>query len=417
MDKKTSGAWIIHHTHKLQGVKLATPDYEQIGFAGKCGILLNALAGSAESKMSNDRVNALARANGVSVRLELPAILDELHRQRLIDKGASGLSVLGLTTAQTLEHTASIFDGASPGPCEKVAIDLAERASSLPLVKESAAEYISDTYHIGDSDTKEILQQCEQIGFFDTEKAARQQVYFNGNLFRREDIAKANAIVQSLTSDDQRRVVELTERLKASGCIAMSEATAILGEQLYSKMCAVGFLDQNSIGNEAGTFSFVTRPAAFSKFTNSAADDAFDLAKAFVTSLTYGMTSSPYGRGRIRMIEALMRKLINGASVGPATAIGQDYKVLEMKGVVELRPAGNDRFFMRLLKREVGQLALAVITEGEAGGSPLLEMPGVSATRYDGPEVNRSVIRKRQAEPLKRGVARLLSDLRTGGLR
>ena len=28
MDKKTSGAWIIHHTHKLQGVKLATPDYE-----------------------------------------------------------------------------------------------------------------------------------------------------------------------------------------------------------------------------------------------------------------------------------------------------------------------------------------------------------------------------------------------------
>jgi hypothetical protein len=117
------------------------------------------------------------------------------------------------------------------------------------------------------------------------------------------------------------------------------------------------------------------------------------------------------------MIEALMRKLISGASVGPATAIGQDYKVLEMKGVVEVRPAGNGRFFMRLLKREVGQLALTVITEGEAGGSPLLEMPGVSATRYDGPEVNRSVIRKRQAEPLKRGVARLLSELRTGGLR
>ena len=116
-------------------------------------------------------------------------------------------------------------------------------------------------------------------------------------------------------------------------------------------MCAIGFIDENSIGNEAGTFSFVTRPAAFSKFTNSAADDAFDLAKAFVTSLTYGMTSSPYGRGHIRMIEALMRKLINGTSVGPATAIGQDYKVLEMKGVVEVRPAGDGRFFMRLLKR------------------------------------------------------------------
>ncbi len=417
MDKKTSGAWIIHHTHKLQGVRLATPDYEQIGFAGKCGILLNALAGSAESTLTSDRVAALAKANGISARLELPAILDELQGQRLIDKDASGVAVLGLTTAQTLEHTAEIFDAASPGPCEKVAIDLAEKASDLPVVKDDAAEYVSDTYHIPNLETGDILQQCEQIGFFDSEDVSGESVYFNGNLFRREDINKANAILHSLNSDDERRVVELTERLKASGCMAKSEAIGVLGNELYSKMCSIGFIDENSIGNEAGTFSFVTRPAAFSKFTNSAADDAFDLAKAFVTSLTYGMTSSPYGRGRIRMIEALMRKLINGSSVGPATAIGQDYKVLEMKGVVEVRPAGDGRFYMRLLKREVGQLALTVITEGEAGGSSLLEMPGVSATRYDGPEINRSVVRKRQAEPLKRGVARLLSDLRTGGLR
>lgn len=417
MDKKTSGAWIIHHTHKLQGVRLATPDYEQIGFAGKCGIVLNALAGSAESELTNDRVAALAKANGITVRLELPAILDELERQRLIDKGDAGIVVLGLTTAQTLEHTQEIFDEASPGPCEKVAIDLAEKASDLPVVKRAAAEYVSDTYHIPNHETEEVLRQCEEIGFFDSEEVSGEPIYFNGNLFRREDINKANAILRSLSSDDERRIVELTERLKASGCIAKSDAIGVLDQQLYSKICSIGFIDENSIGNESGTFSFVTRPAAFSKFTNSAADDAFDLAKAFVTSLTYGMTSSPYGRGRIRMIEALMQKLIDGGRVGPATAIGQDYKVLEMKGVVEVRSAGDGRFYMRLLKKEVGRLALMVITEGEAGGTSLLEMPGVSATRYDGPEVNRSVIRKRQAEPLKRSVAQLLSDIRTGGLR
>jgi hypothetical protein len=88
-----------------------------------------------------------------------------------------------------------------------------------------------------------------------------------------------------------------------------------------------------------------------------------------------------------------------------------------MKGVVEVRSEGSWRFFMRLLKKEVGQLALTVITEGEAGGTPLLQMPGVSATTYKGPEANRSVIRKKQPEPLKRSVAVLLSDLRTGGLK
>ena len=416
MDKKISGAWIIHHTHKLQGVKLTAPDYEEIGFAGKCGIVLNALAGSAETELTTDRVAALAKANGISVRLELPSILDELKRQRLIDQGDTGIAVLGLTTAQTLEHTSAIFEDASPGPCEKAAIDIAEKVSDLPVVKEAAAEYISDAYHLPNTETGEILRQCEQIGFFDAEEISGQSVYFNGNLFRREDMNKANAVLASLSPDDERHVVELTERLKTTGCIAKSDALTVLGEQLYSKMCSIGFIDENSIGNESGTFSFVTRPAAFSKFTNSAADDAFDLAKAFVTSLTYGMTSSPYGRGRIRMIEALMRKLIGGSWVGPATAIGQDYKVLEMKGVVEVRSARDGRFYMRLLKREVGQLALTVITEGEAGGASLLEMPGVSATRYEGPEANRSLIRKKQAEPLKRGVARLLSDLRTGGL-
>lgn len=417
MNKKTSGAWIIHHTLKLQGVKLTIPDYDQISFAGKCGIALNALAGSTESELTTDRVAALATANGISVRLELPAILDELQRQRLIDKGDAGIAVLGLTTGQTLEHTAEIFNEASPAPCEKAAIDLAEQTSNLPVIKHDAAEYVSDTYRISNRETGEILQQCEQIGFFDAEKVSDESVYFNGNLFRREDMRKANAILQSLNSGDEHRVVELTDSLKASGCIPKSDAIRILGEQLYSKMCSIGFIDENSIGNESGTFSFVTHPAAFSKFTNSAADDAFDLAKAFVTSLTYGMTSSPSGRGRITMIEPLMRKLINGASVGPVTAIGQDYKVLELKGVVEVRPAGGGRFYMRLLKREVGELALTVITEGETAGTSLLEMPSVSATRYIGPEANRSIIRKRQAEPAKHAVAQMLTNLRTGGFR
>ena len=97
----------------------------------------------------------------------LPAIPDELQTQRLIQKGASDRSLPGLTTAQTLEQTASIFDGASPGPCERGAIDLAERTSAWPPVNGSAAEYVSDIYRTGHSETGEFLQQCEQIGFFD----------------------------------------------------------------------------------------------------------------------------------------------------------------------------------------------------------------------------------------------------------
>ncbi len=417
MDKKTKGAWIIHHCEKLRGVTLGMQEYDQINFAGKCGILLNALAASKETEIANDRIDSLAKANGISIRLELPTILKKLHNQRLIDRSPSGITVLGLTTAQTLEHTATIFEEASPAECEKASLEISEKASDLPIVKEDATEYISDVFHLAKKESDDMIFQFEQIGFVDSEDVSNDTLYFNGNLFRRDDIIKINGVISSLGPEDRRKTVELSEMLTSSGCLPQKTAKCILGDILYSKLCSIGFIDENSIGNEAGVFSFVTRPSAFCKFTNSAADDAFDLAKAFVTSLTYGITASPYIRGRITMIEALMKKMIAGHWVGPATAIGQDYKVLELKGVIEVRPLIDGRFSMRLLKKDIGRLALKVITEGEASTESLLQLPSVSATLYKGPEKNRTVLRKKQTAPLKKGVAGLLNDLRTGGIR
>ncbi len=415
MDNKTVGAWIIHHTKKLQGVHLPRFDYDHINLAGKCGILLSALSRSSDSDLPNDKVELLAQANGLSATTELPTILNKLDEQRLIDKGSSGISVLGLTTIQTLEYTANIYNSTESKPCEEISIDLAEKSSRIPIIKDNLLEYVSDTYHMSDSETTDILNQCEQIRFFDFEDALGEKVYFNGNLFRRENMRKTKAILSSLNSEDEKKVSELIGLLKAAGCVPKAEVVKHLGDELYSKVCAIGFIDENSIGNEKGISTFITMPAAFTKFTNTAADDAFDLAKAFVTSLTYGMTMSSFGRGRIVVIEALMKKLINGEWVGPATAIGQDYKVLEMKGVVELKQADNNMFNMRLLKPEVGELALLVIKEGDVGGAPLLELPGASATRYDGPELNRMIMRKQQAPPLKKGAQEMLRALRTGG--
>ncbi|MCG3163134.1 MAG: hypothetical protein JMDDDDMK_04517 [Acidobacteria bacterium] len=418
MNDKTIGAWVIHHSQKLRAVEL-TPDYEQISFAGKRGSVLNAFTGSEDSSITNDKMNALSQANGIHTRLELPAILNELERQRLIDKGEHGIEVLGLTSGQVLEKTAAILEEVSPKACERAAIDLSEQTSDLPMKKEHAAEYISDAYEISSQETEDILRQYEEIGFFDFEDLSEgeEKIYFNGNLFRHGEMAKANAVISSLSSADQKKVQHLLTRLTAVGCLARADAMAIAGDTLYSKLCAIGFVDENSIGNERGSFVFVTRPAAFSKFSLSVVDDAFDLAKAFVTSLTYGITTSPDSRGRIRMIEALLGKLIAGKSVGPATAIGHDYKVLEMKGVLKVSPAGHGMFTMRLLKREVGELALAVITEGEASTESLLHLPSVSATTYQGPEANRIMQRKRQSPPLKKSVANLLRDIRTGGIR
>jgi len=347
----------------------------------------------------------------------VPAILTELQRQKLILQGNGNFEILGLTGQAVLEHTATIFDESDHESYEEAVIDVSEIASESPITDKAAAEVMSDTYRLSNSEVTNTLQLGGNIGFFDSEKISdKEKLLFNGNLFRREDAKKVNAVLSSLKQGESTLLLELNAKLHASGCLPLETAHHVLSQGLFARLHSIGMFDVSIVGNENGKSYFVTRPAAFSKFTNSIADDALDLAKALVASLTYGMTISSYYRGRIQMISALMNKLIAGGSVGPATAIGNDYQALEYKGVVEVTPATGGMFTMKLLKPEVGRLALSVIQDGDITAERIPQLPGANVTEYVNPEANREVQRKDSTEAVKLKVRDLLSEIRMGGL-
>ena len=170
--------------------------------------------------------------------------------------------------------------------------------------------------------------------------------------------------------------------------------------------------------NSTEEVGFLTLPSAFSKFSNSMVDDAFDLAKAFVSSVTYGMTKSSYERGQIQMIDALLSALVRGERVGPVRAIAEDYKVLELKGVVEVQEGtkkGRTGPMLKLLKTEVGELALQVIRQGDVSEYSLSSLPSAAVTRFNGPEHNRERIRREQVKASPKATNDMLSVLRSGG--
>lgn len=413
MDKKTKGAWIVHHTNKLKTV--TTHDFDQINLAGKCGMFLSNLVSSEQTNFTNEQVGIIAQAAEISVKLELKSIIDELTKQKLISRGKNGIEVLGLSTAATLGHITTIFEESQPLEREDAVIDLAEKTSDLPCNLNLAKEYISDTYKLDTKQSQEVLDVAEGIGFIDFEKIDdTQKLLFNGNLFRRENANKINAICSYLSDLEASKIIELNDFLTKNSCIPLNQAQDILGQYLFKKLHSIGMYDVNILGNEQGNHQFVTKPSAFSKFTETIADDAFDLAKLFVTSLTYGITQSPNNRGRIRMIQVLMQKLINGDWVGPATAIGKDYKILELRRVVQVRESNiPGRFDMKLLKKDVGELALKVIIDGDVS-TESLPLPSASIMSYKGPEETRTYQRKSQTPKLKYEVGAILNDLRTG---
>jgi len=418
MDKKTKGSWLIHHTNKLQGVTNQS-GYEKTYLAGKAGILLSAISANKDTTVNNDRLAVLATAANINATFELPKLIEVLQQQKLIDKSSGGVAVLGVTTATALQHTSDLFDSLTPSANEVASIALAERASVAPILANDVARDLADTYKLATADLGQLFSDAEQIGFVDTEKlGGNQTLLFNGNLFRRDTTQKIKAVLDSLNTAEQAKLNELTETLRKRACVSTDYAKQFLGEALFQKVTAIGLFDISVVSNSTEDVGFLTLPSAFSKYSNSMVDDAFDLAKAFVSSVTYGMTKSYYERGQIQMVDALLGALVRGESVGPVRAIAEDYKVLELKGVVEVKQGtkkGRTGPMLRLLKTEVGELALQAIRQGDVSEHSLNALPTAAVTTFNGPEHNREKVRRTQTKMSPKATNDMLSVLRTGG--
>ena len=411
--KETTGAWIVHHGQKIALDATAAAEFPAIDEAAKAANLLVRLGEANEATLSNKLVKAVAQSAGLNPRYELDGLLSTLKRRRLIDRSENEVVVLGVTTRGALALASDLFEGAEPNQIERASLQLAEEASNSPVAASRAVEYVSDTYSLSTTEAKDFVNQSEQIGFVDAEGDGSDRLLFNGHLFRRDNVEKASRVLNSLSSSEQAKIAEFDQLLKTSGCLPMSEASTILGDELHKKLFATSLYDTHTVSNEQGENIFITSPGAFHKFVDPLIDDTFDMAKALVASLYYGMTRSSYSRGQITKIDRLLSKLINGFEVGPAPAIGQDYRVLEERRVVQIRRSGNS-FNMKLLKTEVGELALQVLQSGDANAAAVVSLPNAPMSGYAGPEVSRTRVRKTQTPLSKRQTLDVLEALRSG---
>lgn len=418
---RTVGAWVVSHAIKLQKVDVQG-QFPIIDTAGRYGILLSILSASEQSQIPLSKLEILAKANGINPKLVLPQLLSMMRDRHLIlpsDDG-SAYELLGLTHGSVLEKTAELFDELGPEPEERAAIAVAEEVSTAPLRTAELSEFVSDTFRLTDERTRDFLSDVEQIGFVDAEDldaAKRDKLFFNGNIFRVDDPNKTLKVLQSLSSAEQAAVREFDQLIAANGFATVDEALARLGDKLFAKLQAIAIFDVSRVANDQEEVLYVTRPAAFAKYGTPWEEDTLDYAKALVASLAYGMTRRPKGMAKIVLLDRLLRRLITGAWVGSTTAAGEDYRYLEFKRVVETREGQWPGYYdLRLLKREVGVIALQVLTQGESSSESILEkMPSSPVVSYAGPETNRTTVRKKKAvQPSDRKVADMLQSVRTG---
>lgn len=418
MENRTKGAWIINHTKKLQDFS-ETTNFEDIQLAGKCGIFLSNLAATnEETQISKEKVYAIATNSNINKKLELPAIKEALRNAQLIDFNSKGdIAVLGITSANILSHTADIFDQNDNLEYQYAALEISNHVSDKPIDESILKEYISDKYKIDQKKQLELFTQSEEVGFIDFEKLDEGKTYFNGNLFKRDTLSKTTKVLSSLSSEEGRKLSELDSLINKEGCVILEVAEALLGKTLLSKVKSIAMYDFNEVSNNIHSKVYLTKPSSFSKYGNPFEDDVLDLAKSFISSLIYGMQISSNLRGKIQgysMLRNTLKKLLRGDRVGPCTAIGQDYQILEVNRVIQLEHSTNNRYYMRLLKYDVAEIALEVIEKGDLADHSTIEttFSSSSVSRYKGPEAHRIEVRRKKESTIKTDIKDLIRTIR-----
>lgn len=422
MDSKTMGAWLLAQSKSLDAVNGAGR-LENIQYAGRTGRLFNLLRRTADKNggiavVPAATVQEICRLNNID-RASRETGLAVLGRQGRIEVGSTGdVAILGATSTSVLESTAEIFEETKPSNEEKAVVHLSEKVSERPDTRSAIEEFVSDTFQISKDETSSLIDVCRATAILDQEEDKGLAILFNNNTFRSgQYAAKAFKLMQGLTTTEQQNLSELQIRIQSKGAVLDLDAQHVLGSDLYRRVVAVGLFDRLEVSNSTEAVGYLTSPDAFQKFGKPFEEDPVDDAKALLASLTYGMTRSDGKRGAIEYPDALLRNLINGMEVGGSygvMAIGEDYRELERRQVVQVIPRSRGRFAMKLLKRDVGELARSMI-KGNAVASQALLLEGAPATTFNGPADTRKQVRQRNTLQDNQFLLGALDRLRSGG--
>ncbi len=394
---------------------------ESLLFAGRCGSLLIKLAADDIEQLTHTKVKAHARVAGIDGPV-LRVYLDTLKAFGCIDwdTAFAAFEVLPFGRLRVLETTSQIFDGQMDStPHERVLPELLEFCLIRPRLESEMHAYLSPLLH--ESDVNQLLALIERfqiLGVIPMEGTS-DRLYFNGYQFgeRAREIGK---VLAGLPQDKRDALTELVQRVMSSPGLPPEDVQT--PPDTLDQAIALGLVELSEVASPAGSARFLTMPNLAAPSVGAEVghleDDVFHHAKMFLSSLRYGELRSNLARGRIISPPVLIRALLDRDRVGPCTAIGQDYTILEAEGVIRTIRA-EDRpgyqFHMELRRREPAEVVLGLL---ESGASSRLVARTLSAAfelpmSYKGPDAHRPPAARKAFKEDRETFLKFLEELRT----
>ncbi|MGE3829483.1 MAG: hypothetical protein AB7F76_00685 [Parvibaculaceae bacterium] len=278
--------------------------------------------------------------------------------------------VTAYTRQRVLTTADQIFRMAIPQGDDAILPELLEFCLDRPrFLPEIKAALVPPATEKAVDDLLSLMVQVRVLGH---RRTGQGDLYFNSYVFsdKADNIARA---MNAFKDGQKQQLDDLIEAVKARP--GLDRSAAKVSPEIVSMAVGLGLVETNLVASADGKpAEFLTLPLLSAPSTGSQTehleDDTFHHAKLLLSSLRYGEHMSPASRGRIKDPTWIVNALLQRDSVGPCTAIGQDYVLLEQEGVIRATRA-EDRFGnqyrMSIRRREPAQMVLNVLVGG--GGS------------------------------------------------
>lgn len=394
------GAWLVILSKNLVHFDATNPsigDVENIQFAGRCGDLLIKLSGDRTEKLSERKVKAHARTCGIDA-FSLKHYLEVLQAEGCLDKSRDGTTfeVLASSRERVLSTSAKIFT-ASVGvsKVEQVLPDILEFCLARPkLTSEVRSELAKRLSAEEVEEALALIRTFSLLGF--SKLGGRDEgLFYNSYQFGDRHVRIGSALA-ALPSEKRAQLDDFLGAVAERPGMPLDSIKVPADIKQFA--AGLGLTDVSEVVSPVGHAKFVTMPRlavpSIGENIQRLETDVFHHSKVLLSSLRFGESYSNPGRGRIMSPAVLVDALIRREVVGPCTAIGQDYALLETEGIIKTIPADNKpgQFFMQLRRKEPAQIVRDMIEAQPSGALDAralptnLELP----LGFKGPEVMRA---------------------------
>ncbi|QMV42667.1 hypothetical protein [Cohnella cholangitidis] len=429
MDQLTKGTWVVNSNKHMMQIKANTAElsyFEATEQSGKAGTLLGRLIADKDEIISFKKAKVFARQSGITpaetkVYLDFLKAEGKIDYNTDIDGGVKELEIYCFSTVDALQTVARMYEKFEPSEFEQASLLGLQSTYELPRYENELKDILSKN-GIRDEVAATAVQLQQVLGLVKTSGDPSEQILYNEYAFSGDPTKVAKAI-SNLDSTEKDMVNEVQSLVMDSPGFQADAIPQYISPHIVKLMEGVGLLDGITVQSSFGSAVYYTTPQLKGQGIGgvlSFSQDIFHKAKILLSCLRFGQTKSVYGRGRIstqdKMVN-IVNKLVRGEWVGKCTAIGQDYQLLEMDGVIETTPAGGGQFYMKLRQTEVGRMVQQLLTYKRVLPEHEVDVEDFLKTQPNGyviPEARRKHIEANDTAPVADARARLLNSLRTG---